>query len=122
MQRFDSQKVSDLQGIQWQIINYYQTKSVLPQTLAEARDPLSGEMIPKDPQTGAEYGYRVINPPYTFELCAVFNEESVVNPNVSKPVPAGSGLDNETWAHGAGETCFERTIDPERYPPYPKTR
>jgi len=28
------------------------------------------------------------------------------------------GSTNESWDHQAGRTCFDRTIDPERYPPY----
>src|SRR3990167_11554767 len=34
MLRYDSQKVSDLQSIQWQVVNYWQQKGVLPATLA----------------------------------------------------------------------------------------
>src|SRR3989344_3807418 len=41
MLRYDSQKVSDLQNIQWEIINYWQQKGVLPTTLAELKDPIS---------------------------------------------------------------------------------
>src|SRR3989338_1790528 len=33
--RYDSQKVSDLQNIQWQVVNYWQQKEKLPATLAE---------------------------------------------------------------------------------------
>ena len=41
----------------------------------------------------------------------------------ARPMPAGvgeKGATSESWQHGAGDTCFERTIDPERYPPYSK--
>lgn len=122
MQRFDSQKVSDLQGIQWQIINYYQTKGVLPADLAQVADPISGNYIPKDPQSSSDYVYRVKTAPYTFELCATFNKDSVANPtgSMARPAPASIDGEGENWAHGVGETCYERTIDPERYPVYPK--
>lgn len=122
MQRFDSQKVSDLQNIQWQVINYYQTKGVLPAELAQVADPISGAFIPKDPQSSTEYVYRVTKAPYTFELCATFNKDSIAtgNGDMSRPVPAAVGGEGENWAHGVGEKCFERTIDPERYPVYPK--
>lgn len=123
LQRFDSQKVTDLQNIQWQIINYYQTKGVLPENLSQVADPISGNVIPKDAQSGESYGYRVVTAPYTFELCATFNTDSTVdvaNPTISKPYPVDMSIEGENWAHAVGEKCFSRTIDPERYPVYPK--
>ncbi len=122
LQRFDSQKVSDLQNIQWQIINYYQTKGVLPTELAQVADPISGNFIPKDPQSSVDYVYRVKTAPYTFELCATFNKDSIegMNSEMDRPFPASIGGEGENWAHGVGEKCFERTLDPERYPVYPR--
>lgn len=123
--RFDSQKVSDLQSIQWQIVNYWQQKEELPKNLEELKDPLSGAIIPTDPQSGADYGYRITKAPYSFELCAEFNVEnkSAVQANGKTPVAVNvGGLESEDWRHGAGEVCFERTIDPEKYPPYTKVR
>ncbi len=122
LERFDSQKVSDLQTIQWQVINYYQTKGSLPTDLAQIADPISGNYIPKDPQSSADYVYRVKTAPYTFELCAMFNKDSTASANGggTRPDPTMIGGEGENWAHGVGETCFERTIDPERYPLYPR--
>lgn len=120
--RYDGQKVSDLQSIQWQITNYWQQKEELPVNLEDLKDPISGAVIPVDPQTGADYTYRVTSAPYTFELCAEFNTESTDLPQVNgRPIstPYG-GPESEDWQHGVGETCFERTIDPERYPAYEK--
>ena len=48
--RFDTQKVSDLQNIQYQIVNFWQQKEKLPATLSEVADPISGNTIPVDPQ------------------------------------------------------------------------
>jgi type II secretory pathway pseudopilin PulG len=121
LQRFDGQKITDMQNIQWQIINYYQTKGKLPVNLAEVADPISGTVIPKDPQSGQDYGYRITTAPYSFELCAVFNKDSVTAPGTPEARPITNyGMDNDTWTHGTGQICFERTIDPERYPIYPK--
>src|SRR3989344_532301 len=78
--RFDTQKVSDLQNIQWQVVNYWQQKEKLPASLEELQDPLSG-----------------------YTVTAV-----------------DKGLDGDSWQHGMGEVCFDRTIDPERYPPFSK--
>lgn len=123
LQRFDDQKVSDLQNIQWQVINYYQTKERLPATLEEVADPISNNVIPKDPQTGEPYVYRITTPPYTFELCATFNAPSMrPQTTTTRPIEPMMGGDYDSWTHEAGETCFIRTIDPERYPPYPKGR
>ncbi len=120
--RYDGQKMNDLQGIQWQVINYWQQKEELPVNLEALKDPISGAVIPVDPQSGEDYVYRIKKAPYTFELCAVFNTESTDLPQVNgKTISAPyGGLESENWQHGAGETCFERTIDPERYPPYTK--
>ncbi len=134
--RFDDQKVNDLTNIQYQIVNYWQSKEKLPATLADLQDPISGNIIPLDPQTGAPYTYQVTGR-LSFKLCATFNAETQANsPGVSRammrepmavPVGAileakGSGLEQSTWQHGAGEVCFDRTIDPERYPPFPKQK
>lgn len=125
--KFDEQKVSDLQNIQWQLLSYYQQKGELPQTLAQLVDPISGSVVPVDSQTGAEYTYSAKG--LTFTLCAVFNKENrpgqYTNPYISaRPVaaPGEKGIDlaQKPWDHGPGNTCFSRTIDPERYPVFTK--
>lgn len=120
--RFDQDKINDLSSIQWQIVNFYQQKERLPETLEELEDPLIGFILPQDSQTEVEYGYVQVED-LKFQLCAEFNKESrgystddlrVVKIASS---PYGYGLENENWAHGEGETCFERTIDPDKFPP-----
>jgi len=124
--KLDEQKVMDLQNIQWQVVNHWQQKGKLPTNLAELQDPISGFVAPIDPQSGLDYGYRITTPPRSFELCADFNLEVKGGAPVktaTRPVPPVSvhtGADN--WDHGIGQTCFERTIDPELYPVLPKTR
>jgi len=114
----DAQRVQDLQNIQWQVVNYWQQKEELPTNLEELRDPIGGYNIPKDPKTGAAYTYeRTGN--LTFEICAVFETEGGMNPSFARPVMDPGGME-DNWEHGAGEKCFERTIDPERYRPYGK--
>lgn len=119
--RFDERRISDLQTVQWQVVNFWQQKEKLPQTLLELEDPISGFTAPEDPETGSDYRYRIVSD-LTFELCAVFNLESrsaAMKETIARPVatPAPYGLENANWQHGQGEKCFERTIDPERYPP-----
>ncbi len=117
--RFDDQKVSDLQIVQSQIVNYWQQKEALPKSLADLEDPISGFISPKDPQSGEPYAF-TLDEGLTFELCAVFNSESQGPAQRSAYEPYSGDVTNENWQHGAGEHCFERTIDPERYPPYNK--
>lgn len=116
--RIDEQKISDLQTIQWQVVNYYQQKQELPGELSDLEDPLGGFSSPRDPESGEEYAYSITKAPNSFELCAVFNKESR-DLGVSSPkIPSGrGGLESANWQHGEGRVCFERTIDPERYPP-----
>lgn len=124
-QRMDEQRVSDLQNIQWQVVTYWQQKQALPKSIDDLVDPISGYSNPADPETGAAYVYRATGP-MSFELCASFGTEyrapaaSSVRPTTA--VPAGEKLGWDSWAHGVGETCYTRTIDPERYPPYTKTQ
>ena len=61
MKRFDERRVNDLQNIQYQIVNFYQRKGVLPNSLDELKDPLSGFNIPLDPDTNAPYEYEKIS-------------------------------------------------------------
>ena len=120
--RFDTQKVSDLQNIQYQIVNFWQQEEKLPATLAEVADPISGNTIPVDPQ-GGTYRYDVTGA-MSFKLCATFNADSQ-NSNTARSMPAapypvkGNGIE-DSWQHGVGDVCFERTIDPQRYPPFNK--
>ena len=124
--RFDTQKVSDLQNIQWQVVNYWQAKGKLPTALANLSDPISGFVVPIDPQTGLPYTYESVGA-VSFKLCAHFNAEAQSvsqygRPAMPAPMPVGTSKDitADTWEHGSGETCYLRTIDPDRYPPVKK--
>lgn len=119
--RFDDQKISDLQSIQWQVLNYWELKGALPAALADINDPLSGFTVPADPQTGASYEYQPIGK-NSFELCATFNAETQSGSPYApaSSVPAGAGFMNSTWVHASGHDCFLRTIDPARYSPAKK--
>ncbi len=116
----DAQRVSALNEVQWQVINFWQAKRKLPVTLEEVKDPIGGYSLPVDPETGAEYEYTVTGP-LTFELCATFATASLMSDVGNKTVPVDYyGYPAENWQHEAGRTCFERTIDPDRYPPFQK--
>lgn len=127
--RYDEQKVSDLQGIQYQVVNHYQQKGELPGSLAETNDPLSSYMVPMDPQTGMSYEYEIVDADgFSFRLCAAFN---LPTPDTAGqgayPIHdlsyAGPGMPlDENWLHDTGRTCFDRTIDPDRYPQFDAER
>lgn len=138
--RLDDRRVQDLQNIQYQVINFWQQKEKLPEKLTDLSNPLSGNSLPVDPEfdQGKSYEYTVKGP-LSFELCATFSaampqgwQEYQTGKGIIAPMPArvdgttsavypypGGGA-NESWDHQAGHTCFERTIDKDIYPPYPK--
>ena len=114
--RYDAQKVSDLQNIQWQIVNYWQQKGVLPTALQELEDPISGFTIPLDPQTDKLYEYKKTST-LSFNLCADFNKPLATGTSLTRMAyPEPMGKPGDTWQHESGRQCFERTIDPELYP------
>lgn len=120
--RFDDQRVSDLQSIQWQVLNYYQSKGAVPTNLDYLNDSISSFMVPQDPETDAAYAYKKLGA-LSFQLCADFNKASDGKRNGMEygyAYPAG-GPELENWKHGAGTVCFDRTIDPDFYPVNPKT-
>lgn len=117
----DNIRVQDLQNIQWQIVNYWQQKESLPATLEDVEDPLSGYSLPVDPKTGEPYGYERTSA-QGFQLCAVFELEGGQNHSIARPMSDSAMGAEDNWEHGSGEVCFDRTIDPERYPPFSATR
>ncbi len=119
--QFDQQKISDLQNIQYQIVNYWQRKQVMPTTLADLSDPISGFKIPVDPQSNVNYEYNIVNATVpSFELCATFNKQSKFIGNApTKPIYSGD-IYSQNWEHKEGRFCFSRTIDEQLYPPLNK--
>lgn len=122
LMRYDTQKITDLQNIQWQLVNHWQQKGVLPVSLSELEDPLSGWKAPVDPQSGESYRYERTGA-QAFKACATFNGEETEDSKarslaMTPAYPYSKETDN--WLHGQGEHCFDRTIDPDLYPVYPK--
>lgn len=117
--RFDAERVSDLQTIQYAAVDYWNTKKTVPASLDELKDPVKGVAIPTDPKTLESYEYEMISP-LSFRLCATFERASKagVTSIAEKMYYPTSGVftQEEYWEHAAGRTCFERTIDPERFP------
>jgi len=114
--KFDEQRINDLQTIQWQILNYWQTKNKLPQDLANLQDDISGFSIPRDSDSNATSSYLYsVKGVETFSLCAVFSTSNMDDPNFEGPSPIGYRSWGDNWKHNVGQTCFERTIDKDLY-------
>lgn len=110
----DRDRVSALANIQQQLISFYQAKGKLPAVLDELNDPLSGMIVPTDPETGEAFGYKVTSK-LSFELCATFKTPSA-KPQSSNSYTYPSVLGEEHFQHEVGVVCFPRTIDPEKFP------
>jgi hypothetical protein len=118
--RYDNQKITDLQNIQWQVISYWQMNGIIPTSLADISSTQSYVIIPKDPQSKTTYEYNKTGA-MTFELCAQFNKENMTTQNNIGAVPVsyptkGGVIQNDNWNHGSGHQCFSRIIDPVTYP------
>lgn len=121
--RMDDQRVSDLQNIQSQILNFWTQKGSIPKTLDDLKDPLNGFVAPVDPISKQPYEY-IVKGEHDFELCATFtNASGTEQSNRYKTVPMMYPVGNGTldiWTHSSGHSCFTRSIDPELYRPVPK--
>ncbi|MBI5755027.1 hypothetical protein HZA41_02305 [Candidatus Peregrinibacteria bacterium] len=121
--RFDEMRVNALQSVQWEIINFWQGKSRLPDSLSELKNDISGFVPPTDPETRVSYEY-TIKGALEFELCADFSLSSMKNDTsgnadfapmptmISKPMGM---YGQENWTHSSGRQCFTRMIDPDLY-------
>lgn len=115
--RLDSQRVSDLQQIQYLVLDYWQKKESLPESLDDMADDITSVSVPIDPETNTAYEYKKTGD-LTFTLCATFSTKSTDMRDggqyyapefIAKP----GAFSNDNWFHDAGRTCYDRTIDPE---------
>lgn len=121
--RFDDYRIQHLQFLQSELLLYWQAKGVLPDRLDQLVDTVRGVTIQNDPETGAPYEF-IKKDGVGFALCATFSEpsrEQFVGPKYAPvyPYPMGARgpfIENETWEHGPGRVCFDRTIDPDFFP------
>lgn len=114
--RFDEQRVTNLQILQDQIINYWVRKEALPQNLSELEDSISGFVVPVDPESDLVYEYIVIDT-LSFELCATFKTSTEDFGSTSQGSKYFYPYDSfqQRWKHEAERTCFTRTVEPELY-------
>jgi hypothetical protein len=128
--RDDQMRSSNLQSMQWEVVNHYQRTGTLPQSASALIDPLypNNTDFLNDPETGNPYEYRVIaSTTPIFELCADFALPSKTEEYKGRgDYPEGfsarySYVDyypsyGEAFEHVEGRNCFTRIIDPVRYP------
>lgn len=118
----DEIRITHLQAIQGNLLEYWKAKKTLPGNLAELNDDLRGISEPKDPRSGESYGYKKTND-VEFEICANFffdNSYNKQTPNkfVSPATEAypyyqygAYGGEGENWSRKRGWHCFMRKID-----------
>jgi len=107
--KYDEQKVSDLQNINSQIINFYSNKGFIPKSMEEIASNDSYYISRTvDPETQKPYEYNK-NTDITYSLCAEFNRASEDKNNNA---PYRYGLYGD-WTHPAGHYCFSRNVDPD---------
>lgn len=127
MRQYDDRRVSDIQNINYQVINYWQMKRKLPLAIEDVVNKATGDILPVDPETKVAYGYESVNA-LSYKICATFGrsnigetargsaypmpEPAIMNQNLT--VKGSLTFDN--WEHAAGNVCFTRTIDPTLYP------
>lgn len=118
-QKYDAQRVNDLQSIQSQVLAYWQQKRELPYSLSVLNDDFSGYREPFDPETGSEYEYTIDGSKsvsaedgkVSFALCATFSTTGGQAAATTLVRSIG-----DSWSHYPGKNCFGRTIDPTLYP------
>lgn len=117
--RFDDQRVSALQSIQYQVLNYWQQKDKLPEKIDDLRDDINGFIPPRDPETNELYEYKVVDQATRrFQLCGTFKTNSNFYARSVAPVAVPIRMDyydpySQNWDHGIGRVCFDRSIDPD---------
>ncbi len=122
LRRFDEQRIGHMQLMQSEILNYWVNKEKLPVNLLDLEDDIRGVRVPTDPETGANYEYK-ISGPEMFSLCANFSLPSMgmmqttEKPMMTRPIPVDFYYGQQNWEHKAGQVCFERTIDKDFYKP-----
>jgi type II secretory pathway pseudopilin PulG len=110
-ERFDTQRLNDLQQISYAVDSFSMTKQRLPADLEELRKgvntPTSSYYLgsTKDPKTNTDYEYRLKDSAGNYELCATF-ETDMKNTQNNSPYNTYP-LSAPIWQHTATHTCFQ---------------
>lgn len=102
--REDTQRVSNLQQISYQVQSYFEINKKLPENLDTlVTDAKIESNVTKDPVTGETFAYTLTDAE-NYQLCANFNL-SDKSEDVKNPQPTYVGVSPE-WQHAAGKQCF----------------
>lgn len=116
MLRFDEQRVTHLQQMSYWIQDHYSRTGELPESIEEIPSNMRYAPVPRDPETGADYEYKVTGET-TYELCATFNRASE-QVDQTQPSKALYGVALDFWSHDAGYDCIElevqKIVEPTR--------
>lgn len=106
LQRFDNERISDLNTLVYAIENYHSTNEILPVKLDDM--PSTDIRIDNsvDPITGKRYLYEVIEKD-KYKLCAIFDTDTK-DENIPRDYTTNWWDIN--WAHTKGLYCFEKEI------------
>ncbi len=109
--RIDQQQINDLSDMEWRISDHFQINKSLPTDVSVL---YVGTQAPVAPEGRNAYTYTIFDAD-TYELCANFAYASAESGlDVSRPamIKESESTKNpyNNWDHGAGETCFERTV------------
>lgn len=98
-QRFDERRVRELMQLQAAIDRYASNETRLPASLAAlARSASADGLTLVDPETGARYGYAVLDA-RRYRLCATF---------ATARRKGDADTFDDAWLHPAGRHCFVR--------------
>lgn len=117
--KYDEQKVNDLQSIDSDVRNFYESKGYIPGSLSElsANAYMS---VPVDEQTGNSYEYTLIGQSAkAYKICAEFNKASISQEQQMGFIPVQGP---QSWEHPAGHYCFSEAISPSLYKPVPTAK
>lgn len=113
--QFDGRRVSDLQNISVAIDVYWERNEVLPETLEDLQNQPYFVYSIQDPKTGEAYEYVIVSET-EYELCAVFETDTVSSQYQEKPRP----FSEQIWEHGIGRACFQREAQ-KPLDPFPRS-
>lgn len=94
LQRLDQRRLNDLQLLANTVERHAQRNGYLPASLNSLVDGQLLDLMPVDPETGADYDYAITGERH-YRLCANFSSAS------------RESASQAFWIHSAGRACFE---------------
>lgn len=112
--KMDQQRINDLSTIRGNVVNFWEVKERLPQDYGQLEGELLGWTVPVDPETEETYVYEITGE-LSFRICADFARATENEEYAREYYYDHYLLKGDSFAHEAGEQCFEWTIDKEAH-------